>query len=285
MEFTFYSRYTSMLAQKGAEETADYAVRMGFSSVEVLEVTSPGHPSAIPDRETAKKVREILASRGLRTACYSVGTNLWQAGSGENPAEESLKKQAEIAAELGSPFLHHTLLPWLRRTEDAPEKSEAIEQVTETAARIARYAAPLGVACLYEDQGLYCNGIDGFGLFYREVKNRAGNVGVCGDVGNILFVDEEPVPFFKAFAGEIRHVHIKDYLKKNVPESPGMYWLPTGKGWVRDTMVGSGVIDFEGCLNVLKEAGYDGALAFELEHPEPFDEGVRQGMAYLKRFL
>ena len=283
MQFTMYSRFNPILAKLGAQATADYAANLGFSSVEVLEVTSTGHPSVIPDRETAKTVRQALAERGLTVACYSVGTCIYRSPE----AEESLKYQAEIAAELGSPFLHHTLLPWLKKTADLPSFDEALEITADAAARVAKHAAPLGITCLYEDQGLYANGVTGFGTFYREIKNRAQNVGVCGDVGNVLFVDESPVPFFREFIGEIRHVHIKDYLyKTNTTSSPGMYWLETGHGnWVRDTMIGHGDLDIAGCMNILKEAGYNGALAFENEHPEPYEAGVKQGMDYLKRFL
>ena len=283
MQFTMYSRFIPTLAKLGAEATADYAINLGFSSVEVLEVTSPGHPSVIPDRETAKKIRRIFHERGLTVACYSVGTCIYRSPE----AEESLRYQAEIAAELGSPFLHHTLVPWLKLPENAPTFDEALENVADAAARIAEYAAPLGVTCLYEDQGLYANGVDGFGRFYREIKKRTNNVGVCGDVGNVLFVDESPVPFFREFIGEIRHVHIKDYLyKTDTVVSPGMYWLGTGHGnWVRDTMIGHGDLDIAGCMKILKDAGYTGALAFENEHPEPYEAGVKQGMEYLKRFL
>lgn len=283
MQFTMYSRFNPTLAKLGADATADYAANLGFSSVEVLETTSPGHPSVIPDRETAKNVRQIFNERGLTVACYSVGTCIYRSPE----AEESLKYQAEIAAELGSPFLHHTLIPWLKKPENAPSFDEALENAADAAARIAEYAAPFGVTCLYEDQGLYANGVDGFGRFYREIKNRTNNVGVCGDVGNVLFVDESPVPFFREFISEIRHVHIKDYLyKTDTPVSPGMYWLETGHGnWVRDTMIGHGDLDIAGCMKILKDAGYTGALAFENEHPEPYEAGVRQGMDYLKRFM
>ena len=67
-----------------------------------------------------------------------------------------------------------------------------------------------------------------------------------------------------------------------------MYWLPTNNGggsWVRDTMIGHGEIDLASCLAILKDAGYDGALAFENEHPEPYEAGVKQGMDCLRRFL
>ena len=281
MNFTFYARFNTMAVRDGIEAAADYAVRMGFSSVEFLESTSPNARFLAPDTKKAAEIRKILADRGLTVACYSVGTTLWQ-----NPqAVESLKRHAEIAAALGSPFLHHTLLLWLTKTPDLPEFAPAMEYVTDAAADVARHAAPLGVTCLYEDQGMYANGVENFGIFFKEIRNRCANTGVCGDIGNILFVDEEPEAFFAAYAGDIRHVHMKDYLRKSAPVSPGRYWMPTAGGsWIRDTMVGHGVIDFGACMKILKDAGYTGAWALENDHPEPFEEGVVQAMQYLKRY-
>ncbi len=282
MNFTIYPQFLPMLHKRGIRETAETVVDLGFSSVEILETTAPGHPNVIPDRATAKTVRETLAEYGLTVACYSVGTMLYN-----NPdAVDSLKYQAELAAELGCPFLHHTLVTWLKRPENAPTLDEVLEPVARAAAEVANSAAPLGVTCLYEDQGVYANGVDGFGKFYRAIKSLSSNVGVCGDMGNTLFADESSVPFFEAFADDIRHVHVKDYLVKTGGEHPGMYWHATdGGNFVRDTMIGHGNVDIASCMNILKKVGYTGAYAFELEHPEPFEAGVKQGMAYLKRFL
>ncbi|MBQ8577406.1 MAG: TIM barrel protein [Clostridia bacterium] len=297
--YTFYTRFNPMLAEKGAAATAEYCVKMGFSSVEVLESTGAGHPTAIPDTKAAKDVRRILGDAGLNVACYSVGTNVVRVDRAQNAvtpdtfAVSSLKKQAEIAAALGCPYLHHTLFTALSMPDNPPETKPMLDACAAAAADIAAYAKPLGVTCIYEDQGMYVNGIENFGYFYREVKRVSDNVGVCGDVGNILFVDEDPVSFFAAFADEIRHVHIKDYLHKKTPVStgnpsvsPGMYWLPTkGGAWLRDTMTGSGCIDFAGCTEILKKASYRGAYALELCHPEPHDPGVEQSMALLDRLL
>ncbi len=281
MQFTFYAGYSSMLKREGAEATAAYAVKMGFSSVEVLESTGEGYPASVPDVETAKQIKKVLADQGLTTACYSVGTTIYK-----NPdAVESLLRQAEIAAALDCPYLHHTLISSISPSPDMPPFEEAIADVVESAGKIAEYAKTLGVRCIYEDQGLYANGLEGFGTFYSQVKQISSNVGVCGDIGNSFFVDCEPEKFFAAYATEIYHVHIKDYLRKSVPQSPGIYWLPTkGGNWVRGTTIGSGVVDFDACMSILKGAGYTGPYALELEHPEPFEDGVRQGMGYLSRW-
>ena len=282
MHFTLYTHFLQMLKELGPEAAAKKIKALGCDSVELLETVSPGHVPVIPDVETARHVRKVLETEGLHVACYSVGVNLYHSPE----SEEALCRHAELAAALGSPYLHHTALPGLKLTEDSPSFEEAVIVLAEAAARVANYAATLGITCLYEDQGMYVNGIEGFGRYFAEVKKSASNVGVCADSGNIMFVDETPAPFFEAFKDDIKHVHMKDYLWKEGPECPGKYWLPTRGGhWLRSVLTGDGVIDLEACMKVLKSIGYDGPLALELDHPEPFEEGVKQAIAHLSRFF
>ena len=279
MNYTFYTEFIEMLARDGAKKTAEYAKNLGFSSVEVLESIGGGHPRVIPDTKTAAEVKRVFDAYGLSFACYSVGCDVYN-----NPAaEDALVYHAEIAAALGCPYLHHTLKTGLIMNADAPTADEVLDDVTAAAIRIADRAKPLGVTCLYEDQGMYANGVENFGRFFSEVHRVCTNTGVCGDFGNILFVDEAPEQFLSAFAPYIRHVHVKDYLRKTFADViPTGGWYPTKHGqYLRDTTVGAGIIDIPACMRVLHGAGYDGAYALELCHPEPFDYGVRIAMRYL----
>ena len=116
MRFTFYTHFNGMVVREGLEKTADWAAEHGFSAVEVLESAGPKYPSLFPDRKAAEAAGKTLAERGLNVACYSVGTTVYK-----NPeAVASLKRQAEIAAALGCPYLHHTLKTGLRMAENAP---------------------------------------------------------------------------------------------------------------------------------------------------------------------
>lgn len=282
MRFTFYTNFNTMAARQGMEAAADYAADHGFSAVEMLESAGEGYPRLIPDRETARKTKQILRQRGLEMACWSVGTTVYKAPE----AVKSLMRQAEIASELECPYLHHTLLLWLAPFEGMPSFEEGIDCAVEAAAQAARYAQPLGVKCIYEDQGLYANGVEGFGAFYSRMKQITDNVGVCGDVGNSLFVDEGAEHFFEAFAKDICHVHVKDYLIRDFDTAPGRFWYPTKGGrWLRETMIGDGNVNLKRCMEILAEAGYSGTYALELGHPEPFEEGVRQAMNYLQGIL
>ncbi len=287
MNYTFYTGFTGMLGCEGAQKTAEYAKKLGFSSVEVLESIGAGHSYVISDPKTAGEVKRIFDAYGITVACYSVGCDVY----GNPAAEDALVYHAEIAAALGCPYLHHTLKTGLTMKADAPSVDDVLEDVTTAAIRIANRTKPLGVTCIYEDQGMYANGIANFGRFYREVHRVCDNTGVCGDFGNILFVDEDPAAFLRAFASDIRHVHVKDYLRKNFAQHkdsagavPAGGWYPTLHGqYLRDTTVGAGIIDIPACMKVLSDAGYNSAYALELCHPEPFEDGVRIAMQYLDR--
>lgn len=278
MKFTMYHNFSDYVRDKGIEEAAEIALRLGFSSVEMLTGLVPEFENAISSVEEAKQVRLVLDKYQLPMSCYSVYVDLW-----DNPENErKMMEQVEIAAALGSPYLHHTLLPCDKDEAAFSNYDEAVCEIVEVAARIADYADTFGLTCIYEDQGYYVNGVKGFGKFWDRMKKRCKNVGICGDLGNILFVDETPQAFLEAYINDICHVHIKDYLWKDTANCPGKYWAETKDGnWVRDTMIGSGVVDFEACMDILKKAGYQGCFGLENCHPEPYEEGVFQAIEYI----
>lgn len=278
MKFTMYHNFSDYVRDKGIEEASEIALRLGFSSVEMLASLEPGFENPVSSIEEAKQIRTVLDKYHLPMSCYSVYVDLWRSPE----KEKALMKQVEIAAALGSPYFHHTLLPCDKNNAGFSSYEEAVDEIVEVAARIADYADTFGITCIYEDQGYYVNGVEGFGKFWNRIKKRCENVGICGDLGNILFVNETPQAFLEAYIEDICHVHIKDYLWKNTANCPGKYWSETKDGsWVRDTMVGSGVVDFEACMDVLKKGGYQGRFALENFHPEPYEEGVFQAIQYI----
>lgn len=281
MKFAMYTGFSSKVQEEGIECAAEYAVQLGFSAVEFFADCVCEADPGILSMESAKHAREVLERHHLQTACYSVYADLWKNPEGEKRVME----QVQVAAALGAPYLHHTLLPWLTLSEEAPGYEEAMEGIVEIAGRIADYADTFGITCIYEDQGYYVNGVNGFQGFWDRMKKRCKNVGICGDLGNILFADEMPEDFLQVFIEDVRHVHVKDYLRKKAVMSPGKYWVKAKEDiWLRDTMVGNGIIDFETCMTMLKNAGYQGYFALESLHPEPYEAGVEQAMEYLSRF-
>lgn len=277
MKFAFYSRFQTMLAEVGVQEAAKYARAHGFDGVEFY-CDTVANVSAIPTVADAKEVKTVLDAYGLPMVCVSCAYDAVLCPD----AIKTMQETIEITSALGAPFLHHTLLLNPVKGESEAEILRKIDLAADAAVAIADAAKEYGITCIYEDQGRYVNGRERFGRFFEKVKSRAENVGVCADVGNILFADEEPEDFIAAFADDIKHVHVKDYLRKKVPVSPGGGWKPTrGGDFLRNTVIGHGVIDFPRVMALLREIGYDGYFALELDHPEPFEDGIEQALAYL----
>lgn len=274
MEFAMYTLFSKIARTDGWETATDTAKSFGCTYIETLDNTDASQKRLFNSIDDAYAAQHILERKGLKAACCSVFTNLYK-----NPdAVNSLKFQAETTAALGSPFLHHTLLPWFESQDGLPEFDEAMEIAIDAAEEIAKHAEKFGITCIYEDQGFYINGIDNYRIFIEEMKRRCSNVGVCGDMGNCMFDDTSGEDFFKAFKKDIKHVHAKDYFQKHTVECPGKGWFRSKKGvWLADAPMGEGVINISSCMDILKHAGYRGPISIE-------SSDVSHSINYLKNF-
>ena len=277
MLLTNYGPFHYDLIHHGIEYAAEHTASLGFNAVEFLG----GYPSQIPafqDLGEAEHVAEVLKSYGLKTSCFSAGVNLY----GENMAEveKTLCRYAEIAAIVGAPYLHHTVYLALELTPTSPSYETVFSSTIDAIERIARHAASLGVTCIYEPQGMYFNGIAGLEPLVKEMKSRVGRVGVCGDVGNPLYADADPVGILEKVSSDVLHVHIKDYYyRKGTVTGEG--WRPSRAGnSLMQTEIGIGDIDLVGCLRALQAAEYKGAYAFEI--PGGDDEMTRRAVESFK---
>lgn len=281
MEFAFYAGFTEMCRSAGIQKTVEYAAKQGFTAVEPLETTS-GELRTVRNSCEARLLRQILKEYGMRVACYSVGTNIYRSPA----AVDDLCRQIDIAAELGSPFFHHTIACGLSATASIPGAgfTEMLPELIEGACRVAAYAKTCGICCLYEDQGFYVNGVVNFGKFFTAVHEVCSNTAICGDMGNIRFVDESTTDFFRTFASHIVHVHCKDYKVYDM-EKAGCYRTKGGR-YLENTIPGTGVVDYPACFRILRDSGYTGAYALELEgfteNEEILTESNRKAMQYCR---
>ena len=280
MNISMFANFSYLLETRGADEAVRVAAELGFDSVEHLEIV--GRPRILKDSGDVETLSGALAAHGLTLSCYSVAVNLWEKGMTPDTvteAERELLRNVDNAAELGCRFLHHTLL--LGVDGDELSLDGALELIVPVAVRVARYAHGRGVTCLYEDQGMHFNGVEGFGAFYGAVKEQCPYVGVCGDMGNMLFVDESPTEFFKTYASEMKHVHIKDYHTADACGGDG--WSQSRGGrWLKDAVIGEGDVDIVACLGELKRVGYGGIFSLENCHGGDFAHGVACGMSLLR---
>ncbi len=280
MKYVMYTNFGRLVRENGFRDALKIAKSIGFLGVEIADSALTAEKSLVPSVEVARDYRKILEEEKMEIACYSVGLTLYQAPEVTN----ALKMHAEIAAALGSPYLHHTLCLGSVVNGKTPNYDEVLADVVPRAVEVARYCRDLGLTCIYEDQGPFFNGIDGFGTFLREMKAQCDNVGVCCDFGNIMFADCGASEFISAFFEDIKHVHLKDYLKTSEKDDREGRWHTTKKGdYLLGVPTGEGSVDFAAGLRLLKNAGYDGYFAFEQEltFPEPFIADTKHAMVYL----
>ena len=235
-------------------EKIDAAKKYGLSAVEALN----DYEFIIPDKEYALKLKNYADERNVVCPCFSVFANF--AGSDYQEVIDKVKKYAEIAKILGSPYLHHTIVSDYTNPDSIiPYKKEYFDKGVNAVREIYDYAESLGVKTIYEDQGYVFNGVEGFGNFIAEV-NR--DVGVVADFGNIYQSGDGITEFVEAFIDKICHVHIKDvFISDENNDGKGLKTI-NGK-YMYETKLGKGNVDFKGAIKLLKQIGYSGYYSIE----------------------
>ena len=262
------------------KEMVDYAAAHDIKNLEILNILD----FSAPDPNLAKELKAYADSKGISFPCVSVGLSL--VDDDRREAMETVKKYADIAKLLGSPFLHHTIALNFSDPQYITDNFELFYQRGLEAVReIFDYAATLGIRTIYEDQGFLFNGRKNFGRFLNEVDR---NVGVVADFGNIQFADEDVEDFISAFSDRVVHVHVKDYI---VTDGTSREKLPdeyTSKGgnYLRGCLIGEGSVHTDNAFRALQAMGYKGFVALEGDPIGP-DENAsfRKNLETVNRYM
>lgn len=248
------------------KEMVDYAVAHGITQLEILNLLD----MSTPDLDKARELKAYADEKGISFPCVSVGLSLVDDDREEKI--EAMKRYADIAKILGSPYLHHTIALNFSEPQKIADNfdlfySRGLEAVRE----VFDYAASLGIRTIYEDQGFLFNGCETFARFLKEVDR---NVGVVADFGNIQFVDEHVEDFISRFADRIVHVHVKDYLvtdgsSRQIQE--GEYTSRDGN-YLKGCLIGEGSVHTDAAFEALRAIGYRGYVALEGDPIGPDEE-------------
>ena len=238
------------------KQNVDFAVKNGLTAIE----PSPIMELVEPDVEAAREIAAYAAEKGIKISCFSMGVNFLAGDYADTMAR--IRSYIDVAAALGSPFFHHTLATGLGSAHSRVTFQDVLALSVSAVRELYDYAEQLGIKCAYENQGVYINGCDRYEAFLSAVER---DVAVVADVGNILFVDEEPEAFIGRFAPLVAHVHVKDYYRKPAcGADPGEQWHTTrGGNYLRDAIMGHGVVNFETIFRQLSAVGYDGCFSLE----------------------
>lgn len=247
----FYTQPFSWI--KSYRDMVDVAVKYNISAIEGFSQFEFGEP----DVKEALAVKKYADERNVKFPCFTVNIDL--AGDDRRQMLDRIKGYAEIAAALGAPYLQHTVVPQCADPNEVmPYRDELYRRGIESVREVYDYAKTLGVRTIYENQGYIFNGVERFGKFLDEVDR---NVGVVADFANIYQTKNTTEEFVKAFLDRIVHVHIKDVSLTK--ERYGESLKTLTDYYFNEAHIGEGVVDFEGVIALLNEAGYNGYYGIE----------------------
>ncbi len=208
------------------------------------------------------KLRDMAAAAGVELTAFCAHANLLDPASPDVYGTTEIIKAIKLASFLG--IKHVITTDGDPKTEfgETLSKSEKIFSICEKLHTPVLWAEELGVELLLETHGEITDNVETMG----EVLDKLGhekNVGICLDTGNSWLGGAEPLDYIRAMPERIKHVHWKDMAadmeeKRGEMYGCGMAVIP----------LGDGVIDIQGIVAALKDAGFDGATTLEVAGPD-----------------
>ncbi|MCX4762304.1 sugar phosphate isomerase/epimerase [Streptomyces sp. NBC_01275] len=185
----------------------------------------------------------------------------------DEPVIEEIRALAELARDLGAPFVR--VFPG---GSDAQSPAEADAVAARRLGTAAEFAADLGVRILLETHDSHRTGADAM-----RVLGLVGHrqVGALWDVMHTWLGGEQPQETYAALSPYLGYVQVKDIAS------------------AEDTTplaLGAGVLPLADCVEVLSRHGWDGWLCWEYEqrwYPSapPLPELLDAGREHLARLL
>lgn len=276
------------------------AATMGFAAIEF----TPFEPEEGMNRvEYANLLVSEAGKNQIEISAYVCGGDLLcysgmecQAGNGEDVpytkaalaravrrrAEvERLKSEVDLAAVLGVKLFRYDVL---YRLPVGFSFAQVLDEVSPAMRELAEYAKPYGIRTMIENHGQAFQDSDRLEQIYYAVNHE--NFGLLVDIGNFMCADEEPVLAVSRVANLAAHVHAKDFVRMDFysEESKEHYFTTRACNYLKGTAVGNGAVKAGQCLEILKQAGYDGYVDIEFEGPEDCLEELEKGLAFLKKY-
>jgi sugar phosphate isomerase/epimerase len=221
-----------------------------------------------------REIREVpglLKESGLDISAFCIGNNFIQASREARQQEiEKVKDGIMTADRLGARRLR--IFGGSAAIPEGVRKEERLDIIVDCIGQCIEAARQYDVTLVIENHG-------GIPKVSSEVKHVLEGVNspwlqVNFDTGNFLGTGgEDPMEAARILYPYTGHIHIKDLIR-------------TGNGY-EACPVGEGVIPVEECLRFFQSKGYNGAVCYEFEAWDRMgsDQGVKEGLAYLKAIL
>jgi sugar phosphate isomerase/epimerase len=255
------------------EKDFSYAIAMarelGFRYIEPEVMTGRcllnvyGYCNITSLEDDPLEMRKALEAAGLEVACLSAHSNLLDTVYGV----DYLKKAIRYAYILGAPIVNTAEGPkpgWM--TDD-----DAFRVMKYNLDELLRMCANYDIILTIEPHGVYTTNAEG--LLRIMSLSDSPYLAINYDTGNVAVAGNDSVETLRAVVEHVKHVHLKDIVRE---DAAGHETGVTAGG-----AIGDGDVDIRGCLELLKEAGYDGCLSIECSGTQ----ALKKSVEFLKPLL
>jgi 3-oxoisoapionate decarboxylase len=229
----------------------------------------------IPNKDAAylNHIKDVLDDRKMARV-YAWGHPDGLEGGRNTKAYDEMIRSFEHARNIGAKVMRVVGSSLMYRNEP---HGPQIERLTGMFREAVKVAEDFGIRMAVE------NHIDFTADEMLQLVTAVGSpyLGVNFDTGNFLRLLDDPVKGMAKLAKYVYATHIKDLkVQKGVPADEWFFFS--------STPVGDGLVDNLRLARMLKEAGYEGFLAVEIDflHPDydgGEDEAVKKSVAELKK--
>lgn len=224
--------------------------KLGVPAVEIVEnhLLSRG-------KDYLEKLKNSLVMTNSSLVCLAVNNDFTRKNKGILRKEiDHVKESLEIAAFLGAKVIRINT-----GTEDKSE--EAISRVIEVFKELLPAAEKLNLTMALENHGGISASSDNIVKIIKEANSEF--FGSCPDFGN--FPQETRYEDLKKVSSFAFHVHAKSYEFDNAGNETA--------------------IDYEECIKIFHDAGYDGYLSVEFEGKGDQMEGLKKTIELIRRYI
>ena len=269
--------FTRIFDRPSFEEVLDAAAGHGLEAIQ-LNLESVGLPP-MPDRldpDLCRRVRDQVAARGLTLAAVSGTFNIIHPDLEERARNfRSLRVVADACPALGAPRITFSTgtrnadYMWASHPDNgSPEAwSDMLEAMAEAVEIAAEHEVPLvfepEVSNVVDSAPKARRLLDHFDSPFLKVVIDGANLFGAGDLPRMAEILDEA---FDLLGPDIEMAHAKDLVRD---------------GEAGNVAAGTGLLDYERYLRLLREAGFDGALVL---HSLDEDQ-VPRSLSFLRQTL
>lgn len=260
-------------------DTIAKAAELGFEAIEFADINPP---EGISKEEFGKMLKAECDRVGIEISCISYGADFINGCDGDTQAEiERVKGLVDIAADMGVRRIRHDAA-WNAGKYETFEK--ALPHIAKACRQVTEYASTKGIKTMVENHGYFIQDSERVENLFSAVNHP--NFSLLVDMGNFMCADELSVDAVHLVAPMAGYVHAKDfYLHPAQHEKTEGCFSTRGGNILQGSILGNGVVPVLTCLEILKNAGYNGYVALEYEGLEDSIKAVTEGKANLERYI